>query len=192
VLCYVESLWSWLLSVWFEILRDFVDYRSYMGSSLRIWSFQRLFLNLCSYNLDGSVTLPTRLLPGDAASDFAPTIWGMNGGPVQARWCYTIERCLKILWKKCRNKAKIEASVAEAFILEVSNFTMANCKDGLPSMHNRPTDYNTDESSSNLSLFKGLLGKASTPGTKTLGHDEWHTIMLYVLLNLDKVKPYVQ
>jgi hypothetical protein len=56
VLCYVESLRSWLLSVWFEIPRDFVDYQSYMGSSLRIWSFRRLFLNLCSYNLDGSVT----------------------------------------------------------------------------------------------------------------------------------------
>jgi hypothetical protein len=56
LLCYVESLRSWLLSVWFEIPRDFMDYRSYMGSSLRIWSFRRLFLNLCSYNLDGSVT----------------------------------------------------------------------------------------------------------------------------------------
>jgi hypothetical protein len=46
------------------------------------------------------------------------------GGLVQARWCYPIERCLKLLRKKCRNKAKIEASVAEAFVLEeVSTFT---------------------------------------------------------------------
>jgi hypothetical protein len=44
--------------------------------------------------------------------------------PVQARWCYPIERCLKLLRKKCRNKAKIEASVVEAFVLEeVSTFT---------------------------------------------------------------------
>ena len=115
------------------------------------------------------------------------------GGPVQARWCYIIEICLKILRKKCRNKAKIEASVAEAFILEeVSNFTTAYYKDGLPSVHNRPPRYNTDESSSNLSLFKGQLRKASASGTKTLRHDEWRTIMLYVLLNLDEVKPYVQ
>ena len=115
------------------------------------------------------------------------------GGPVQARWCYPIDRCLKVLRKKCRNKAKIEASVAEAFILEeVSNFTTAYYKDGLPSVHNRPPRYNTDESSSNLNLFKGQLGKASASGTKTLRHDEWRTIMLYVLLNLDEVKPYVQ
>jgi hypothetical protein len=32
------------------------------------------------------------------------------GGPVQGRWCYPIERCLKTIRKKCRNKCKIEAS----------------------------------------------------------------------------------
>jgi hypothetical protein len=41
---------------WFEILRDFVDYRDYMCSSGEIWSLWWLFLYLCSYNLDGSVT----------------------------------------------------------------------------------------------------------------------------------------
>ena len=87
----------------------------------------------------------------------------------------------------------MEASVVEAFILdEVSNFTTTYYKDGLPSVHNHPPHYNADESSSNLSLFKGQLRKASTSGTKTLRHDEWRTIMLYVLLNLDKVNPYVQ
>jgi hypothetical protein len=33
-----------------------VDYRSYMGSA-RIWSLPWMFLYLCSYNLDGSITL---------------------------------------------------------------------------------------------------------------------------------------
>ena len=113
-------------------------------------------------------------------------------GPVQFRGCYMIERCLKILRKKCRNKAKIEASVAEAFILEeVSNFTTTYYKDSLPSVHNPPPRYNADESSSNLNLFKGQLGKASAPGIKTLRNDEWRIIMHYVLLNLDEVKPYV-
>jgi hypothetical protein len=56
------------------------------------------------------------------------------GGPVQARWCYPIERCLKILWKKCRNKSKIEASVAEAARVEVSNFTKAYYTENLPNM----------------------------------------------------------
>ena len=55
---------------------------------------------------------------------------------MQVNWCYPIERCLKTLRKKCRNKAKIEASIAEAYILEeVSNFTK---NENLPSMHNLP------------------------------------------------------
>jgi hypothetical protein len=54
-------------------------------------------------------------------------------GAVQGRWCYPIERCLKTIRKKCRNKCKIEASIAEAYILEeVSNSTttimVTNCR----------------------------------------------------------------
>ena len=82
--------------------------------------------------------------------------------------------------------------MAAAFIMEeVSNFTTAYYKDNLPSVHNPPPRYNTDESSSNLSLFKGQLGSASASSTKTLQYDEWCTIMLYVLLNLDEVNPYL-
>jgi hypothetical protein len=61
------------------------------------------------------------------------------GGPVQARWCYPIEMCLKILRKKCRNKAKIEASVAEATrVEEVSNFTKVYYTDNLPNVNPLP------------------------------------------------------
>ena len=61
------------------------------------------------------------------------------GGPVQGRWCNSIERTLKVVRKKCRNKCKIEASIAEASILEeVSNFTTTYYGDNLPSVHNPP------------------------------------------------------
>ena len=100
------------------------------------------------------------------------------GQPVQGRWCYPIERCLKVLRKKCRNKCKIEASIAEAYILEeVANFTTTYYGDNLPSVHNPPPRYNAGAS-------------ASTP--KTLNHEEWHHIMLYVLTNLDEVALYMQ
>jgi hypothetical protein len=115
------------------------------------------------------------------------------GGPVQARWCYPIERCLKLLRKKCRNKAKIEASVAEAFVLEeVSTFTQAYYTEKLPSVHNPTPRYNVDENSSNLSLFKGDLGRGSAGANKNLTHDEWSTIMIYLLLNLDECIPYLK
>jgi hypothetical protein len=82
------------------------------------------------------------------------------GGPMQHRWCYPIERCLKLLRKKCRNKAKIEAFVAEAFILEeVSTFTQAYYTEKLHRPQNPTPHYNIDENSSNLSLFKGDLGR---------------------------------
>jgi hypothetical protein len=110
---------------------------------------------------------------------------------VQARWCYQIERCLKTLRKKYRNKAKIEASIAEAHILEVSNFTQKYYGENLPSVHNPPSCYNAGEDELNLSHFRGHLGSASASTTKTLTHEEWRCIMLYVLHNLEEVAPYM-
>jgi len=83
--------------------------------------------------------------------------------------------------------------MAEAFILEeVSNFTTTYYKDNLPSVHNPPSRYNIDESSSNLSLFKGEFGRASASKIKKLDIHEWRTIMFYVLLNLEEVDPYIK
>jgi hypothetical protein len=78
---------------------------------------------------------------------------------VQARWSSLIERCLKTICKKCTNKARIEASIAEASIREeVSNFMTSYYKPNLPSKHNPPPRYNAGEVESTLSLFKGQLG----------------------------------
>jgi hypothetical protein len=64
--------------------------------------------------------------------------------------------------------------------------------DNLPSMHNPPPRYNAAENESNLSLFRGQLGSASDWKPNTLRHEEWRTIMHYVLTNLPKVEPYMQ
>jgi hypothetical protein len=114
------------------------------------------------------------------------------GGPVHCRWCYPVERNLKTLRKKCRNKAKIEASIAEAFILEeVSNFTEQYYSENLPSVHNAPPRYNAGENESSLSLFRGQQGATSGSTVKQLNYEEWRKIMLYVLTNLDEVQPYM-
>ena len=64
--------------------------------------------------------------------------------------------------QKCRNKARIEASIAEAYILEeVSNFTEKYYTEKLPNVHNPPPRYNAGENESNLSLFQGKLESAS-------------------------------
>jgi len=113
------------------------------------------------------------------------------GGPVQYRWCYPIERCQKVLRTKCKNKCKIEASIAESYILEVSNFTTKYYGDNLPSVHNPPPRYNAGDNESSLSIFRGQLGSASDARYKTLNHEEWRRIMLYVLTNLSEVEPYI-
>ena len=113
-------------------------------------------------------------------------------GPVQGRWCYSIERQQMILQTKCKNKCKIESSIAEAYILEeVSNYTTNYYVDSLPSAHNPPTRYNEGENEMNLSLFKGQLGSASDATPKTLLNEELRNIMMYVLTNLSEVEPYI-
>ena len=78
------------------------------------------------------------------------------GGPVQNCWCYAIERCLKVVRTKCKNKRYIEASIAEAYIQEeVSNFTSKYYSDNLPNVHNPPPRYNAGVDESNLSIFRG-------------------------------------
>ena len=111
---------------------------------------------------------------------------------MQFRWCYPIERCQKVLQTKRKNKCKIEASIVEAYILKVSNFTTKYYGEKLPSVHNPPPRYNNTEADSNLSLFRGQLGSASGATIKTLQLQEWRTIMLYVLTNLFEVQPYIQ
>ena len=112
---------------------------------------------------------------------------------MQNRWCYPIERCLKTVRQKCGNKGKIEASIAEAFIREeVSNFIALYYSEKLPSVHNRLARYNEDENKSTLSLLKGSLERASALSPKTLSNEEWRSIMLYLLANLDEVAPYIE
>jgi hypothetical protein len=65
----------------------------------------------------------------------------------------------------------------------VTNFTTKYYADTLPSVHNPTPRYNVDENESKLSLFRGQLGRASAVTHKNLQHEEWRTIMMYVLKN---------
>jgi hypothetical protein len=66
-------------------------------------------------------------------------------GGMQFHWCYSIERTLKVVRTKCKNKCKIEASITEAKVLdEVSNFTTKYYGENLPSVHYPPPRYNAD------------------------------------------------
>ena len=78
------------------------------------------------------------------------------GGPMQGCWCYSIERFQKVLRTKCKNKCKIEASIAEAYILEeVSNFTTKYYANNLPSVHNPPLVTMLAKMNRTLAFFEG-------------------------------------
>ena len=51
-----------MYELWFEILRDFTDYRDFMGLSLVVRLCKWSLLGLISYNLGGSVTFPNFIL----------------------------------------------------------------------------------------------------------------------------------
>jgi hypothetical protein len=67
------------------------------------------------------------------------------GGPVQYRWMYQIENCQKDLRSKVKNKAHVEASIAEAQILEeISNFSSFYFANHVRTLHNPIPRYNVD------------------------------------------------
>ena len=83
--------------------------------------------------------LSARLLYSDDTSHFAPRERGIVGGHVQNRWQYGPERQNKHLRYKCGNKAKIEASIVEAVILEeVSDLRTSYYPDHVPLVENGP------------------------------------------------------
>jgi hypothetical protein len=87
LLCWITTILTCML-VGLKSLVISLDYRSYMGSSVRIWSLQWLFLYLCSYNLDGSVTCPVSI------SDVFGLIWK----PPHSQISDTNGPCVRRVW----------------------------------------------------------------------------------------------
>ena len=105
------------------------------------------------------------------------------GGPVQFRWQFCIEREFKYIRYKCGNKNKIEACIAEAYILEeVTDATTTYYADDVPTLHNKLSRYNADgpKYKPELLLFQGQGGKAGGSKNHTLTKQEWEDIMFYV------------
>ena len=102
----------------------------------------------------------------------------------------------KTLRAKCKNKRRIEASMAEAFITEeAANFVTAHYEAKNRHLHTPKPRYNADEpkkGGSNLNLFKGDLAPAGASNSLTLDFEEWHTISLYIFNNLTEVRPYIE
>jgi len=90
-----------------------------------------------------------------------------------------------------KKNVKLKLLLHSHILEEVSNFTTKYYGDNLPSVHNPPPHYNAGDNESSLSIFRGQLGSASDARYKTLNHEEWRRIMLYVLTNLSEVELYI-
>ena len=82
-----------------------------------------------------------------------------------------------MLRAKCKNKRRIEASMAEAFITEeAANFVTAHYEAKNHHLHNPKPRYNADDpkkGGSNLSLFKGDLTPVGASNSLALDFEEW-------------------
>jgi hypothetical protein len=114
------------------------------------------------------------------------------GGLVQYRWVYHIERALRYLKPMVGNRARVEGSIAEAFILkEVAYFSSVYFTEE----HNVNAPmvwYNIDEEPpcSDLSIF---ASRGTTVGSSTNYYptsEERVAALLYMYANIDGMDKY--
>ncbi|KAI3751293.1 hypothetical protein L2E82_22347 [Cichorium intybus] len=122
------------------------------------------------------------------------------GGPVQYRWMYLYERKLGSIKRTIRNKARIEGSIVESYLVnELANYCSLYFKSTIETRHNReprnfaPEHLSFSSIDSRLSVFvfpsQRLFAKG---GTRRLMDDqELHKVHTYILLNCVEVHPYV-
>ncbi|KAL6587745.1 hypothetical protein OROMI_000723 [Orobanche minor] len=119
------------------------------------------------------------------------------GGPVQYRWMYPFERFLGRLKKKMSNRARVEASISEAVIIdEIVSFVSAYCHPDIETRFTR-VGRNNDGGCTNSD---GKISVFSPPGRflgnsvrkRTLTREEWDASKLYVLLNSLEVEEYLE
>ncbi|RDY09675.1 hypothetical protein CR513_05926, partial [Mucuna pruriens] len=103
---------------------------------------------------------------------------------VQYRWMYPFERFLHSLKNKVKNKARVDASICEAYLLEETSTTRI------------PHNVDSGEGSSStppISIFNYLRRPGGKVITYFLDHVDLEdaTAHLYILLNCEHVEPYL-
>ncbi|KAL0297732.1 UNVERIFIED_CONTAM: hypothetical protein Sradi_6825300 [Sesamum radiatum] len=120
----------------------------------------------------------------------------LMGGPVQYRWMYPFERFLHDSKKKVKNKAHVEASICEAYIVqEIGWFTFHYIESHVTCKRYR-SSRNDELSQNNDRVARDIfnhLGRKSGVSTKryALGQER-HVMETYVLCNSEVVAPYYQ
>ncbi|XP_058000739.1 uncharacterized protein LOC131178813 [Hevea brasiliensis] len=118
-------------------------------------------------------------------------------GPVQYRWMYPFERFLGHLKKNVKNKAKVEGSICNAYLVEEASNFCAHYFESHVITWDRQVPRNddggdNDEIEENLSIFKYPGRPYGRAKTRWLGDDEYKAAHIYVLLNCPKIDIYLK
>ncbi|XP_057999062.1 uncharacterized protein LOC110665227 [Hevea brasiliensis] len=117
-------------------------------------------------------------------------------GPVQYRWMYPFERFLRHLKQNVKNKAKVEGSICNAYLVEeASNFCAHYFE---PHVLTRDQQVPRNDDGGDDANIEGNLLIFNYPGrpygrakTKVLADDEYKAAQIYVLLNCPEIDTYV-
>ncbi|XP_042406145.1 uncharacterized protein LOC121996294 isoform X1 [Zingiber officinale] len=118
------------------------------------------------------------------------------GGPVHFRWMYPFERFLYHLKKKIKNKAHVEASIVNAYIVEkVTTFASYYFEPHVQSKRQRSRRNDEGPIDPNLNSFSifNYLGRSSGPcKQRYLTGQEWRASHTYILLNCPEVSSFYE
>ncbi|CAH9127397.1 unnamed protein product [Cuscuta epithymum] len=121
----------------------------------------------------------------------------LMGGPIQYRWMYPFERFLNYLKRKVKNKARVEGSICEAYLIEeATNFASYYFESHVESWRTK-VGRNLDDGGIDVSV-QPTLSVFNRPGrglgatrSRYLNSKEFFAAHQHVLLNCAEVKPYL-
>ncbi|GJX42896.1 hypothetical protein Tco_0257886 [Tanacetum coccineum] len=121
------------------------------------------------------------------------------GGPVQYRWMYLYERKLGSLKRTVRNKARVEGSIVQSYLLnELSMHCSLYFDPRIETRLNReprnfaPDIHCSSPTDTRLNIFKVPSRRLFDTGTKrNLTNAEKHKAHTYILLNCEDVHPFL-
>jgi hypothetical protein len=108
---------------------------------------------------------------------------------------FLLHRCIQKLKKKIRNKARVEAAMVEAFLVEeVTNNLSLYFKSTAPSIRNKIPRYDdgasTLQGTCDLEIFK-CSGRCISPrGIRDLSNEEYKVAFLYILTNMPDIEDF--
>ena len=107
----------------------------------------------------------------------------------------SLRRCIQKLRKKVRNKARVEAGIVEAFLVEEAANTLSlYFRPHAPSVRNKVPRYDDCASSfqgtCDLDIFK-CPGRCMSPrGVRELSNKEYKVALLYILTNMPEMDDF--